>query len=170
MVVLVVGLTLQRHKAIQPSCTFIKKWQQTDFLNSPHLPTAGMGGSFMLLRWPCSGCGAELTQGQESLTVFSLSFLMFSSLMVTTPPWAIAFLIWSPIPACCPPVETVESTMGHSSCALRSPKLPPLCMAISTPLSLLLALLRGDGSLLHDEWPPGLDWYVCRRTAGRNLI
>lgn len=147
----------------------LKMWQLTDFFSTPHLPTAGMGGSFMLLRWPCNGCGAELTQGQESLTVFSLSFLIFSNLMVTAPLWPTAFLNWSPIPPCCPPAGTVESTMAHSSCALRSPKLPPLCMAISTPLSLLLAL-RGDGSLLHDEWPPGLDWYVWRKRAGRNIM
>lgn len=59
--------------------------------------------------------------------------------------------------------------MGLSSCALRSPKLPPLCIAISTPLSLLLVLPRGDGSLLHEEWPPGLDWYVWTTTAGGSL-
>ena len=139
-----------------------------DLLNIPHLPTAGIGGSFVLLRWPCSGCGAELPQGQESLTVVSLSCLMFSSLIVTPPPWPTLVLIWSPTPARCPPMGTVESTMGPSSC-VRSPKLPPLCRAISTPLSLLLALLRGDGSLLHDEWPPGLDWYVWWRTAGREV-
>lgn len=153
MAVLFIGLALlgPHFKAL---CL---KNDSTHFLNLPYLPTAGIGGSFMLLRWPCGGCGPELTQGQESLTVFSLSFLMFSSLMVTPLPGPVAFLNCSPTPPCCPPAGTVESTMGHSSCVLRSPKLPPLCMAISTPLSLLLALLRGDGSLLHDEWPPGLD-------------
>lgn len=106
----------------------------------------------MLWCWPCGGTVAGLTQGQGSLTVFSRSFLMFSSLMVTPA----AFLDCTPTP----PRGTVESTIGHSSCSLTSPKPPPPplpCTAISTPMSWSLAALRGDGSLLHDERSPGLD-------------
>lgn len=47
-------------------------------------PTAGMGGSATLLRWACRGGPAEPTQSDAD-TVFSRSFLMFSSLMVTAP-------------------------------------------------------------------------------------
>lgn len=50
-----------------------------------------MGGSLTLLRWPCRGCAAELTHSDVD-TVFSLSCLMFSSLMVTVPLWPTAFL------------------------------------------------------------------------------
>lgn len=119
------------------------------------LPTAGIGGSLVLV---FRICGPELAQGHVSLTFFSLSFLMFSSLMVTPPPLQSP----SPTPAELPWERVEESTIGGSSSALSSPKLPPLCRAISTPLSLLWALPSGDGSLLHDEWPPGLDWYVWR--------
>lgn len=97
-------------------------------------------------------CGAGFTHEQESLTVLSFSFLSCSSRCIVV----MCFLSCRLTVKL--PDETVESTTGAlSSNAVRSPRLPPLCMFISTPLSLLLVLPRGDGSLLHDDWPPGLD-------------
>lgn len=111
------------------------------------LPFPEMGGSLVFL-----ACGAGLTHEQESLTVLSFSFLSCSSRCIVV----MCFLSCRLTVEL--PDETVESTTGAlSSNAVRSPRLPPLCMFISTPLSLLLVLPRGDGSLLHDDWPPGLD-------------
>lgn len=118
-----------------------------DTAQAQGLPFPEMGGSLVFL-----ACGAGLTHEQESLTVLSFSFLSCSSRCIVV----MCFLSCRLTVEL--PDETVESTTGAlSSNAVRSPRLPPLCMFISTPLSLLLVLPRGDGSLLHDDWPPGLD-------------
>lgn len=69
--------------------------------------------------------------------------------------------------SCRPPVEgaaraEVSAPGDGSSRAVRSPRLPGPVPGISTPLSLLGALPRGEGSLLQDDWAPGLDWHSCR--------
>lgn len=118
-----------------------------DVVQAHGLPFPEMGGSLVFL-----ACGAGFTHEQESLTVLSFSFLSCSSRCIVV----MCFLSCRLTVEL--PDETVESTTGVlSSNAVRSPRLPPLCMFISTPLSLLLVLPSGDGSLLHDDWPPGLD-------------
>lgn len=54
--------------------------------------------------------------------------------------------------------DSPDVPMGSdsSSSADKSSKLPPAFTFISTPLSLLFALPKGDRSLLQDDWPPGL--------------
>lgn len=109
-----------------------------------------MGGNLVL-----RACGVAFAQEHEFLTVFSFSSFRWLSLRV-----GLALLCrWRPSV----PVEMVESTGGMSSSTLRSPRLPPPGPANSTPPSWWEALPSGDGWLLHDDWPPGLDWYIWGR-------
>lgn len=103
------------------------------------------------------GCGAGPAHEQESLSDLSFSLLSCSSRCM-------AVMCWR---SCRPPAEgaaraEVSAPGGVSSSAVRSPKLPGPVPGMSTPLSLLGALPRGEGSLLQDDWAPGLAWHSCR--------
>lgn len=97
-------------------------------------------------------CGAGLAHEQESLMDLNFSLLSCSNRCM------VAMCLRS----CRPPAEGAPKTGasvpgGVSSSAVRSPTLPGPVPGISTPLSLLGALPRGEGSLLQDDWAPGLD-------------
>lgn len=97
-------------------------------------------------------CGAGPAHEQESLS--DLSFSLFSCSKRCT--------VVMCLRSCRPPVEgaakaEVSAPGDGSSSAVRSPRLPGPVPGISTPLSLLGALPRGEGSLLQDDWAPGLD-------------
>lgn len=97
-------------------------------------------------------CGAGPAQEQESLSDLSFSFLSCSNRCMAV----------MCLRSCRPPAEGAASAEasapgGVSSRAVRSPRLPGPVPGISTPLSLLGALPRGEGSLLQDDWAPGLD-------------
>lgn len=123
-------------------CDNGKKLQRPIFFYSP---VAGIGGSLV----PRTGAVSSPVQRHESLTVFSFSLFRCSNR------WQVlsCFRKWGPATAT-PPADSGKfraSTKCKSSRVLRSPRLPPLFTAISTPLSLLGALPSGDGSLLHDD-------------------
>lgn len=97
-------------------------------------------------------CGAGPAHEQESFS--DLSFSLFSCSKRCT--------VLMCLRSCRPPVEGAAraevSAPGHvSASAVRSPRLPGPVPGISMPLSLLGALPRGEGSLLQDDWAPGLD-------------
>lgn len=111
-----------------------------------HSPLPGRGGSLGF-----RGCGAGPAHEQESLSDLSFSFLSCSNRCM-------AVMCWR---SCRPPAEgaaraEVSGPGGVSSSAVRSPKLPGPVPGMSTPLSLLGALPKGEGSLLQDDWAPGL--------------
>ena len=112
-----------------------------------HLPLPGRGGSLEV-----RVCGAGPAHEQESFSDLSFSFLSCSNRCMA------AMCLRS----CRPPAEGAaraeeSAPGGGSSRALRSARLPGPGPGISTPLSLLGALPRGEGSLLQEDWVPGLD-------------
>lgn len=91
-------------------------------------------------------CGAGPAHEQESLSDLSFSLLSCSNRCMVVPC----------LRSCRPPVEGAaragaSAPGGVSSSAVRSPRLPGPVPGISTPLSLLGALPRGEGSLLQDD-------------------
>lgn len=122
-------------------CSMLSPSQPT--YQGPHSPLPGRGGSLVF-----RVCGAGPAHEQESLSDLSFSFLSCSSRCMAVRCWR----------SCRPPAEGLaraeaSAPGGVSSRAVRSPRLP----GMSTPLSLLGALPKGEGSLLQDDWAPGLD-------------
>lgn len=112
-----------------------------------HSPLAGRGGSLEF-----RVCGAGPAHEQESLSDLSFSLLSCSNRCTVV----------MCLRSCRPPAEGVaraeaSAPGGGSSRAVRSARLPGPVPGISTPLSLLGALPRGEGSLLQEDWAPGLD-------------
>lgn len=97
-------------------------------------------------------CGVGPAHEQESLSDLSFSFLSCSNRCMVV----MCLRSWRP-PAEGAARAEVSAPGGVSSSAVRSPRLPGPVPGISTPLSLLGALPSGEGSLLQEDWAPGLD-------------
>lgn len=101
-------------------------------------------------------CGAGPAQEQESLSDLNFSCLSCSKRCMVVMCLRSCRLLPTVV-AEEGAARAVASAPGSvSSSAVRSPRLPGPGPGSSTPLSLLGALPRGEGSLLQDDRAPGL--------------